>query len=60
MPLNRARYAQWPAHLIMLALVVEHVEFGWIEETPCLLVAYESVVVERIPQAHYNIDELFG
>ena len=58
--LRRARHHQRPAHLEVLALVMEHVQLFRVEEQTRLLVQDEGVVLEGVPQALRHLDELGG
>ena len=58
--LRRARHHQRPAHREVLALVMQHVHLGRVEEQARRLVQDEGVVLPGVPQPLRHLDELGG
>ena len=58
--LRRTLDHQRAAHLEVLALVIEHVQLGRVEEQAFRLVQHEGVVLPGVPEAEHHLHELGG
>ena len=55
--LRRARHVERTFDRVVLALVTQLMQLGWIEEQPALGIAHERVVVPAVPESGHDLRE---